>query len=53
MTEFDSSENHNSGLIKDKEIFGNGNSAVDSELKKSKGGLPDLKATGKLKKKSN
>lgn len=49
-TELDQSENNNSTLIKDKEIFGNGNSGINGELKRSIGGLPDLKST-KLKKK--
>ncbi len=49
MTEFDFSENHQSGLIKDKQIFGDG-SRGDSGIRNSKGGLPDLKSTRKLKK---
>ena len=51
MTEFDFSENHNSGLIKDKQLFGDSNKG-DSDIRRSKGGLPDLKSTTKYKKKS-
>lgn len=53
MTEFDGTENHHSGLIKDKEIFGNDYHGDNSEIKRSKGGLPDLKSTGKYKKNAN